>query len=73
MERVIMESSKRWKAVIHYRTDNGLVDVEHFMEELGELEDLVEQGPYWDCIADIHVTLNRPTRPGVTVEEARTL
>ena len=37
----------RWHAVVHYRTENGVLDDEHDLEELGELHDLIERGPQW--------------------------
>jgi hypothetical protein len=40
----------RWHAVVHYRTENGAPEVEHDLEELGELHDLIELGPHWDTI-----------------------
>jgi hypothetical protein len=40
----------RWIVVIHYRTNDGLVDVEHTVEELEELSALVERGPNWFTI-----------------------
>lgn len=43
-------STKRWSAVVHYRSDSGLVEVPHDIEELAELQDLVERGPDWNAI-----------------------
>src|SRR5208337_2247042 len=47
--------SKRWVAVIWYRTDAGLIDVEHEMEELGELQEIVEHGPNWYALDRIEI------------------
>jgi hypothetical protein len=47
----------RWHAVVGYRTDNGVVDVHHDLEELGEIEKLVERGPDWNTITEIVITL----------------
>lgn len=60
----------RWKAVIEYRTENGMVDVDHAIEEIEELQDLVERGPDWNTIVQITVTLDRNLRSDLTVEEA---
>ena len=47
--------SKRWVAVIYYRTDAGLIDVEHEMEELDELQEIVERGPDWYALDRIEI------------------
>ena len=64
----------RWHAVVHYRTENGTLDVEHDLEELGELHDLIELGPHWDTIARIEVArVNHCTATDLTVEQAAEL
>ncbi len=65
---------KRWIARVTYLSMVGPVMVEHYIEELGELEDLVERGPHWDTIDEIKIELNpsRRTFTG-TVEEAMKL
>lgn len=65
--------TKRWQAVVYYRSENGLVDVTHEIEELGELEHLVEAGPDWNAIDEIEIRLLRPSHFGLTVEEAERL
>jgi hypothetical protein len=61
----------RWHATIYYRTDDGFTDVEHDIEEIEELQDLVEHGPDWNCIDKIVVELARPSGdPGITVEQS---
>jgi hypothetical protein len=64
---------KRWRAIVYYRTDNGLAAVTHEFEELHELHLLVECGPNWDCIDRIEVRLSRPYHAWLTVEEAEAL
>lgn len=61
----------RWKAVVYYRTFKGLLDIEHPLEELDELQDLVERGPDWNCIDHITITLDRRSYD-LTIEEAET-
>lgn len=62
---------KRWKAVVYYRTDAGIVDVTHEIEELDELHYLVERGPHWDTIDHIRIDLARPAEAArMTVEQA---
>jgi hypothetical protein len=66
--------SPRWKAVVHYRTDAGPVDVTHELEEIMDLHDLVERGPHWDTILRIEITrVNHCDAEDLTVEKAMTL
>src|SRR5262245_5939324 len=62
----------RWLVTIDYRTDNGPVGVDHHIEEIAELSDLVEAGPHWDTIEGIRIRLNPRRRQfGGTVEQSR--
>lgn len=64
----------RWHAVITYRTVIGPNPVEHDLEELSDLHDLVERGPHWDAIESIVVTrANYNTATDLTVEKAAAL
>lgn len=64
----------RWCATVWYRTDDGLVDVEHWLEELEELHDCVEAGPHWDTIAKIEVKrVNHIEGHTLTIESAENL
>lgn len=63
----------RWHATIYYRSETGGVDVEHDIEELEELHDIVERGPDWHAIDKIVVTLARPVFDAMTIEEAALL
>ena len=49
------ERVPRWRAVIHYRSKNGLIDLEHFFEELAELHDIVERGPSFCAIEKVEI------------------
>lgn len=60
----------RWHVVLRYRTKDGPSVHHHHIEELDALFDIVERGPDWNCLIDCVVTLNRPTSPGLTVEQA---
>lgn len=60
----------RWHATIVYRSNAGLVPVEHDIEEIFDLHDLVEHGPDWDTIAEIRLERIKPRHPGLTVEQA---
>jgi len=65
------EDDKRWKAVLTYRSQmTGLVPVEHKIEELEELQDIVERGPDWNALDSIVITLlHRHDDRGTTIEE----
>lgn len=64
----------RWKATIHYRTDSGLVDVAHDIEELEDLDELVERGPHFDTIAKIEILrVGHLEGSGLTIEKAEKL
>jgi hypothetical protein len=62
----------RWRVLATYRTDQGPLEVEHFVEELAELHALIERGPNWDALIDIKVTINprRANYAGLTVERS---
>lgn len=62
-------TTPRWKAVVYYKATNGLLDIEHPLEELDELQDLVERSPDWNCIDHITITLDRRSYD-LTIEEA---
>lgn len=51
----------RWTATVWYRTDAGIIDVEHTFEELDMLHDLVENGPSFFAIDRIEVRLSEPS------------
>jgi hypothetical protein len=58
-------------ATVKFRTDAGVNDVDHQLEELFELHDLIERGPDWNCIESIHIELNPRRRAyGDTVEQS---
>jgi len=62
----------RWHATIYYRTEVGIpLNVEHDIEELEELQDIVERGPDWNTIIKIEVWLTIKTHPDMTLEKAQ--
>jgi hypothetical protein len=62
----------RWLVRITYRTEAGLIDVDHHVEEILEAHNLVEGGPDWNTIEKVEIRLNpkRSAFPGDTVEKA---
>jgi hypothetical protein len=61
----------RWVATVTYRTQAGPLAVEHDIEELRELQNLIERGPDWNTIASIEIILARPTNPDLTIEHSQ--
>lgn len=60
----------RWLASITYRTAVGPLTVDHGIEELDEIADLVEAGPNWDTIERIEIVKGANPRPWFTIEQA---
>lgn len=64
----------RWQATVHYRADNGIIDVAHDLAEIGDLHDLVERGPHWDTITEIKIVrVNHCSDQTLTIEQAEKL
>jgi hypothetical protein len=57
---VTLHGDKRWKAVLDYQHQNGLITIEHFFEEISDLHNIIEHGPDWNTLKRCVVTLNRP-------------
>jgi len=60
----------RWRVKAWYRTDAGLVDVDHEIMELEDLHDLIERGPNWYGLDHIRIDLNVPDEQKMTIQEA---
>jgi hypothetical protein len=60
----------RWIATSTYRSERGPVVVEHYIEELEDVHNLIEYGPDWNSLVDLKVVLNplRTSYPGITME-----
>lgn len=63
----------RWAANIYRRTAAGLVNFQHDIEELEELQDIVEGGPDWRTIDRIEIRLARSNTQDLTIEQAMIL
>lgn len=61
----------RWTAVIYYRTELGLIDVEHQIEELDMLHTAVEQGPDFYAIDRIEIRHTKNDTPELTIEQSQ--
>jgi hypothetical protein len=60
----------RWVAIVTYRAEAGPIDVDHHLEELEELRDLIERGRTGTRLRRVVVRLNpkRVIYPGDTIE-----
>ncbi|RWP35038.1 hypothetical protein [Mesorhizobium sp.] len=47
---VSLHGDKRWKAVLVYDHQNGPITIEHFLEEISELHNVIEHGPDWNTL-----------------------
>ncbi len=63
----------RWSATVYYRSDMGLIDVNHEIEELEDLHQLIESGPDWNTIDKIDIVRVDNPMPNLTIEEAMKL
>lgn len=60
----------RWRVELEYRSDNGPIVVEHWIEELDEIHSLVEAGPDWNALIMGRFFLNVQLTPGLVVDSA---
>ena len=65
-----LKAGARWRAVVHYRTNTGIHDVEFYLEEIEDLHMQVERGPNWDTVAGIEIRRVNPIHPELTLEQA---
>lgn len=63
----------RWTATITYRIDGGFAHMRHDLDELHDLDEIVERGPHWDTIDQIHIVRAGLIIPALTVEGAMKL
>jgi hypothetical protein len=65
----------RWIVTSTYRSEHGPVVVDHHIEELYDLPDLIEGGPNWNSLVEVKVVLNplRSTHSAITMEAAAKL
>lgn len=63
----------RWTATIYYRSEGGIVDVMHDIDELEDLQELVERGPHFGTIDRIDVRYVHAGKLVLTLEEAERL
>ena len=64
------EPDLRWIVTIVYRGDLGLIDVEHHVEEIADVHDMIERGPDWNCLERVEIKLNPKRADNCTYEES---
>lgn len=64
----------RWAAVLRYRSEAVTVVMAFRIEEIGDLHEIVENGPHWDTVISIEITrINHNENPTLTIEAAAKL
>lgn len=58
----------RWYVVLYYRTEDGMIDVEHMIEEIDMLHEIVEAGPDWHTLDRIEIRLSRNPTPELAIQ-----
>lgn len=69
------DMSPRWTVIVTYLTEQGPVDVEHDIVEIGELHGIIERGPSWNAITGIHIVPHErylADQPRITIEHSKT-
>ncbi len=63
---------KRWIVTLKYKTENGVVDIQHHIEELIDIDEIIERGPHFDTLISGTFAINPKRRMivGLTVEAA---
>ena len=65
----------RWHAVVQYRTGVGTpMNVDIYLEEIGDIQDHIERGPHWDTVELVEIRrINHIASPNLTLEQAAEL
>jgi hypothetical protein len=71
MKEDALSGRARWHANVHYRADAGLIDVDMYVRELGDLHTRIELGPHRDTIDHIEIRrINHIDGATLTLEAA---
>ena len=70
-----LRTDARWHAVVQYRTGAETpMNVEIYLEEIGDIHDYIERGPHWDTVDIVEIRrINHIASPSLTVEQAKEL
>ena len=67
-----LRTDARWHAVVQYRTGYETpMNVEIYLEEIGDIHDHIERGPHWDTVEIVKIRrINHIESPNLTLEQA---
>jgi hypothetical protein len=69
-----LSTEARWHAVVKYRTDAGLLDVDMYLNEIGDIQDRIESGPHWDIVEIVEIRrINHTDSSKLTLEQSKEL
>ena len=53
------ENDRKWRMITGCRLNEGIVDVEHFTDDLSDIQSLIDFGPDEDNVIDIRISQNQ--------------
>jgi hypothetical protein len=69
-----LSAEARWHSVVKYRTDAGMLDVDMYLYEIGDVQYRIERGPHWDAVEIVEIRrVNHTDSPMLTLEQAEDL
>jgi hypothetical protein len=70
-----LRTDARWQAVVQYRTGAETpMNVESYLDEIGDIHDHIERGPHWDTVELVEIRrINHTDSPNLTLEQAAEL
>ena len=71
----VLRTDARWHAVVQYRTGSETpMNVEIYLDEIGDIHDHIERGPHWDTVEAVKIMrINHIESPNLTLEQAKEL
>ena len=71
----VQRTDARWHAVVQCRTGVGMpMNVEIYLEEIGDIHDHIERGPHWDTVEIVEIRrINHIESANLTLEQAHEL
>jgi hypothetical protein len=74
-EMTALRTDARWHAVVQYRTGvETPMNVDIYLEEIGDIHDHIEHGPHWDTVEIVEIRrINHIASPYLTLEQAAEL
>ncbi len=56
------EADRKWRMITGCQLNEGIVDVEHFADDLSDIQALIDFGPDEDRVVDIRISKNEKNR-----------